>query len=190
MTEIAVTETQNPNPNIESSQSAVTWPAIFAGAVAATGVTLALLPLGSALGFASFSIWTLNARDAAEFTFGAAIWLVVMQWLSSFIGGYLAGRLRVKWAGIHADEVFFRDTAHGLLSWCLATLAVAVLIGGLAAGAGDTAAEVASDVSTTVVEKVRQAGVGFSTALAISLFVGAFIASVAGAIGGRLRDAL
>jgi hypothetical protein len=36
------------------------------------------------------------------------------------MGGYLAGRLRTKWANIHTDEVYFRDTAHGFLAWAVA----------------------------------------------------------------------
>ncbi|RBJ73324.1 hypothetical protein C3L29_034450, partial [Pseudomonas sp. MWU12-2534b] len=60
------------------------------------------------------------------------------------LGGYIAGRLRVKWANMHGDEVYFRDTAHGFLSWCVATLVTAVLVigsvssvisGGVQAGA-------------------------------------------------------
>jgi hypothetical protein len=35
------------------------------------------------------------------------------------MGGYLAGRLRTKWATIHTDEVYFRDTAHGFLVWAV-----------------------------------------------------------------------
>jgi hypothetical protein len=40
-----------------------------------------------------------------------------VQWLSSGLGGYLTGRLRTKWVGIHTDETFFRDTAHGFMAW-------------------------------------------------------------------------
>jgi hypothetical protein len=43
-----------------------------------------------------------------------AVWLVVVQWVSSCIAGYMAGRLRTKWVGVHTDEVFFRDTAQAL----------------------------------------------------------------------------
>ena len=43
-----------------------------------------------------------------------------MQWLASGLGGYLTGRLRTKWVGIHTDETFFRDTAHGFMAWALA----------------------------------------------------------------------
>jgi hypothetical protein len=42
--------------------------------------------------------------------------------MSSAVGGYVAGRLRTKWLGVHTDEVFFRDTAHGFLAWAFATL--------------------------------------------------------------------
>jgi hypothetical protein len=61
-----------------------------------------------------------------------AIWLIIVQWLSSCLGGYLTGRLRTKWVGIHTHEVFFRDTAHGFLAWAVAAVAGAAV---LAAGA-------------------------------------------------------
>jgi hypothetical protein len=66
-----------------------------------------------------------------------------MAMISSAIGGYLAGRLRTKWTGVHSTEVYFRDTAHGLLAWAFASVLGAVLlaspasslIGGAASGA-------------------------------------------------------
>jgi len=36
----------------------------------------------------------------------------------------------VKWAYMHGDEVYFRDTAHGFLAWCVATLVTATLVAG------------------------------------------------------------
>jgi hypothetical protein len=51
-----------------------------------------------------------------------------MVMISSAIGGYLAGRLRTKWAGVHSDEVYFRDTAHGFLAWAFASVLGAVLL--------------------------------------------------------------
>ncbi len=53
-----------------------------------------------------------------------AIWLIVTQWISAALGGYIAGRLRTRWMGTHAHEVFFRDTAHGLITWAVATILV------------------------------------------------------------------
>jgi hypothetical protein len=49
--------------------------------------------------------------------------------LASTVGGYLAGRLRANWAGVHNDEIYFRDTAHGLLAWAFATLLSATALG-------------------------------------------------------------
>lgn len=114
---------------VESALSAVSWAAIVAGAFATVATSLILVALGSGLGFASVSPWS-NANPSAM-TFGvlAAVWLIIMQWLSAAIGGYLTGRLRTKWVGVHTDEVYFRDTAHGFLAWALATVVTAALLG-------------------------------------------------------------
>jgi hypothetical protein len=110
-----------------SSRSAVAWPAIIAGAFVAAGATLILLALGSGLGFASISPWSDRGVSATAFTITAAIWLLVTQWLSAGLGGYIAGRLRTRWSGTHVHEVFFRDTAHGLVTWAVATVLVAAV---------------------------------------------------------------
>jgi hypothetical protein len=250
-------------PNLESAGSGIHWGAILGGAAAAAAISLVLIPLGSALGFASFSVFTATANSAIVFTAGWAIWLVVMQWASSFIGGYIAGRLRVRWADLHSDEVFFRDTAHGFLAWAVATLFTFGLIALSASAAApshqdngpdvdyyasslyrgatastsditpETAAILATDSATgtfpaddraylahqvatrsgvseaeaetrvnatiaridadrqkvaQAAETTRKAAVGFFFSLFISLLVGAFIASVSAALGGRLRD--
>jgi hypothetical protein len=49
----------------------------------------------------------------------AIVWLIIIQIIASAMGSYLAGRLRTKWAAIHTDEVYFRDTAHGFLVWAV-----------------------------------------------------------------------
>ncbi|PDS78282.1 hypothetical protein [Rhizobium sp. L43] len=110
---------------VESSKSAMTWGPIFGGAAAAIGVTLILLLLGSGLGLTMVSPWSGQSSSLGTLGVTAAIWLVLVQWLSSALGGYITGRLRTKWAAVHTDEVFFRDTAHGFLSWALATVFVA-----------------------------------------------------------------
>jgi hypothetical protein len=113
---------------VDSSASGVSWAAIFAGGVTASAVSVILLIFGTGLGLYSVSPWAGSGVSAPTFTVLAAIWLVVVQWVSSGFGGYMAGRLRTKWTGVHTDEVFFRDTAHGFLAWALATIiAVGVL---------------------------------------------------------------
>jgi len=62
------------------------------------------------------------------FTVAAAIWLLVVQWLSAAFGGYLTGRLRTKWVAVHSDEIYFRDTAHGFLAWAVAAVITAVVL--------------------------------------------------------------
>jgi hypothetical protein len=137
-----------------SPSSAASWPAIIAGAFVAAAVTLILLALGSGLGFASISPWPGKGVTATTFAATTAIWLILTQWVSAGLGGYLAGRLRTRWIGTHAHEVFFRDTAHGLITWAVASVLVAATIGssigaaGRAVGAaGRTAADGASAVS-------------------------------------------
>ena len=82
----------------------------------------------------------------ATATASTAIWLIVVQWLSALLGGYMAGRLRTKWVNLHTDEVFFRDTAHGFLAWALATLLVAGLLSSTISAMLGTGVQAASNV--------------------------------------------
>jgi hypothetical protein len=66
--------------------------------------------------------------SGTTFAVTAAIWLIVMQWVSAAFGGYITGRLRRRWVGTHTHEVFFRDTAHGLVTWAVATVVVAATL--------------------------------------------------------------
>jgi hypothetical protein len=113
-------------------KSAASWPAILAGAFVAIATSLVLFALGSGFGLAVISPWPGRGVSATGFTINAAIWLIVTQWLSAALGGYIAGRLRTKWVGIHTHEVFFRDTAHGLVMWSVATVVVAIVLAGTA----------------------------------------------------------
>jgi hypothetical protein len=105
----------------------VSWSAVFAGAVAAAAFGLILLTLGAGLGLAALSPWRSASASAGTFGVAAIIWVFVTQILTSGLGGYLAGRLRHRWPAVELDEVYFRDTAHGFLSWALATLATAAM---------------------------------------------------------------
>lgn len=116
----------------EASASAVSWSAVIAGAIVAVALSLILLLMGSGLGLTMVSPWSNSGVGVTTFAVSAAIWLIVVQWLSSALGGYLTGRLRTRWAGVHTDEVFFRDTAHGLLMWAVATILFAGVLGSAA----------------------------------------------------------
>jgi hypothetical protein len=108
--------------------SAVSWGAIIAGAVAASALSLILLILGTGLGLSSVSPWANRGAEATTIGVSTVIWLTFTQLAASGMGGYLAGRLRTKWASVHTDEVYFRDTAHGFLAWAVASLVTAALL--------------------------------------------------------------
>ena len=139
------------------SQSAVAWAAIIGGALAAVAITLLLVALGSGIGLSSVSPWTALNPSATTFTLLAAVWLIIVQWLSSALGGYLAGRLRTKWAGVHTDEVFFRDTVHGFLAWALASILVAALATSSVSSAVSSAGRAISNVAGGAASTASQA---------------------------------
>ncbi len=133
---------------VEPSVPGVSWAAVLAGAVASLALTLVLLSLGAGMGFAVVSPWGNSGVSATTFKIGTGLYFIVMAMISSAIGGYLAGRLRTKWVGVHTTEVHFRDTAHGFLAWAAASVIGAVLlaspasslIGGTLSGATQAAA--------------------------------------------------
>ena len=140
-------------------RSAVSWAAIIAGAVAATATTVILLVLGTGVGLSIISPWYRAGASAATVGVSAVVWLVVVQWISSGLGGFLAGRLRTKWVGVHTHEVFFRDTAHGFLAWSLATVAGALVFASVTASGVSGAAKGTSDVAAAAASGAAQAGV-------------------------------
>jgi hypothetical protein len=113
---------------VEASKSAVSWAAIFAGAAVAISISLVLLTLGSGLGLASLTPSTRSATSPSSLAALVTVWIVVVQWLSAASGGYVTGRLRTRWVGTHTHEVFFRDTAHGFVTWAVSTAIVAMVV--------------------------------------------------------------
>lgn len=136
----------------ESMVSAVSWAAILAGTVSAVALTVVLTSLGTGLGLTTISAWPNAGATATTFTIGAGIGLIVIQWLSSAVGGFVTGRLRTKWTGLHTHEVFFRDTAHGFLAWALATILGAVLFAAAASSIVSGTARTASNVAGGAVQ--------------------------------------
>ena len=142
----------------ETTASAVSWGAVFAGAVAAASLSLILLMLGAGLGLSSVSPWSRSGMGATALGVSAIAWLTFTQLAASALGGYLAGRLRTKWSAVHSDEVYFRDTAHGFLAWAAATLATAALltsaVGNILSGGAQAGAALAGGAASTAVRAV------------------------------------
>ena len=145
-----------------NSASAVSWGAIFAGAAAAS-LALMLLMLGAGLGLTSISPWENQGLAAGTVGIAAIAWLTFTQIVASGMGGYLAGRLRTKWVDTHTNEIYFRDTAHGFLTWAVALLVSAVLltttISSLIGGSAKVVGSVAGGATATA---VNNAGEGSS----------------------------
>lgn len=136
-------------PGLSSnSASAVSWGAILAGAAAAAALSFILMILGFGFGLLSVSPWSGEGVSAEAIGFGTIIWLIIIHLAASGLGGYLAGRLRIKWPDVHNDEVYFRDTAHGLVTWSVSTIFAIALMGGGAAAIMSGGAKAASGLAS------------------------------------------
>ena len=113
--------------------SGVAWDAVIGGAFVAAALSLILLALGAGLGLSSVSPWSNAGASAATLGTVAIAWLLLTEIVASAMGGYLTGRLRIKWAVLHTDEVYFRDTANGFLSWAVALVITATFLASAAA---------------------------------------------------------
>jgi hypothetical protein len=139
----------------EPSIAGVSWAAVTAGAIVSCALTLVILAFGIGLGLSVVSPWGGSGVSVTTFKIGTGLYLVVIAMLSSSIGGYIAGRLRSRWIGVHSDEVYFRDTAHGFVAWAFATVLGTVL---LASPASNLLGGTAAGVMQGAVSSASQAG--------------------------------
>ncbi len=148
----------------ESLGSAVSWAAVIAGAVIASALSFMLLSGGAGLGFVASSPWSGEGASAMALGTGAVIWMIVTHIISFGVGGYVAGRLRTKWVGVHTDETYFRDTAHGFLVWALSAAISGLLIGSAlvsaAAGTARAGASLVAGAGTAAAAAAGQAASG------------------------------
>ncbi|SFZ84754.1 hypothetical protein SAMN02983003_2195 [Devosia enhydra] len=134
--------------NSKEQSSYVDWPAIIAGIVLASAISLVLLTFGSAIGL---SFTSFDAREGAApfaIAIAAASWLLWVQVSSFMSGAYLTGRLRRRFHDATEHESDVRDGAHGVLVW-----AGALVVGAVIAASGVGAAVTAiSNATGTAVE--------------------------------------
>jgi hypothetical protein len=148
-----------------ASVSSVAWAAILVGGVAAAAAAIVLTALGTGLGLMTVSPWANAGVTAGTFGVMTMIWMVVIQWFSAGLGGYMTGRLRTRWTTLRDDEVFFRDTAHGFLAWAVATVVITLMVSSAvfstASGSGRAmtaiAAGAAQDVTQGTAERSTSA---------------------------------
>lgn len=116
------------------NDSAVAWCAVFAGAVASAALSLILLLLGTGFGLTLVSPWSSEGISSTSVGVSSIVGITLISLVASAIGGYIAGRMRTRWINTPNDEVYFRDTAHGFLSWAVATLGTAALLTSVISG--------------------------------------------------------
>ena len=171
----------------------ISWGAICAGAIVAVAASVLLTIAGAGLGFA-LSYSPLASRSLLSgFTPEVGAGAIAIQVLSGGLGGYLAGRLRTVWHTVHDDEAHFRDMAHGLIAWAVATVTIlilaAALLGPYAEGLSYQVVAAAPPVPTPE-ELKRAADIAAQSSLftAIGMLLSAFVAVVAARIGGMRNE--
>jgi hypothetical protein len=182
-----------PTQTAVAREAAVSWPAIFAGAVVAvaTGLILTLLAAGFGLSLGFPGLSTQDSLKSFTPEFGAAA--VAIQVICGALGGYLAGRLRTVWLLAHDDEAHFRDTAHGLIAWALATVAAVILAATvLGPYAEHLAGPLAPNILPTPEQAQRAANIAAQAAFftAVGMLLSAFVAAVAARLGGMQAEAM
>jgi hypothetical protein len=175
-------------------QPAISWAAILAGASVSIAMSLLLTLAAAGLGY-TFGSSVLASRSAlAAFTPVVGAVAIAVQVLSAALGGFLAGRLRTIWIGVHDDESHFRDTAHGLITWAVATLGGAVLAATVLGPYSDQLAAASSTASAalTAAQAERAANIAAQSSLfiAVGMLLSAFVAAVAARLGGLEHQAM
>lgn len=163
--------------------SGVSWGAVLAGAFVAAALALILLLLGSGLGFSAASPWANEGASAKTIGIVAMIWMVFVHLSSSAIGGYMAGRLRTHWTDVHTNEVFFRDTAHGLTAWAVGIVITAAFL-------TSAATAIVGGAAKTGAAAVATAGAGVASGAASSANEsdGYFVDMLFRSVGTRQED--
>jgi hypothetical protein len=168
-------------PAASSGRTAFSWSVVIAGALAAWAVSFIFITLGSGVGLVISSPF--SGPSTGTMTIIGAIWLIIAQSISYATGGYLAARLRIR-DHIPGDETMFRDAAHGFMAWVVGVgvLSALLLVASMLAHNGQAAA--------TMTEEARKAAAYFSFWSFLALLFGAVAATLAGILGGELRDEL
>lgn len=182
----------NEYTTVKSDGSYIEWSTIIAGAVLASALSLVMLQFGSALGIADMETFR-DDRLIMDITPGrlilAGLYILIIQVLSSMLGGYIAGRMRAPFSSASEHEKEVRDGIHGVLVWATATLAVAASVA-VAAAFAHLAVEtpVEAVVAQDILERERHIAILLAFAAGSTSLVSGVAAWVAGVAGGDHRD--
>jgi hypothetical protein len=126
----------------------VDWGAVIAGAILAAALSFVFLTFGAAIGLTTVSPWPNSGVSAKTAASLAIFWTLAQQIGAFMIGGYIAGRLRARWAEANEDEVEFRDGLHGALVWALGITIGAMLLFATAGAVARAGADVVGRTAT------------------------------------------
>ena len=126
----------------------VDWGAVIAGAVMAAALSFVFLTFGAAIGLTAVSPWPNSGVSAKTAASLAIFWTLAQQIGAFMIGGYIAGRLRARWAEANEDEVEFRDGLHGALVWALGITIGAMLLFATAGAVARAGADIVGRTAT------------------------------------------
>lgn len=128
----AVAEPAYTRPRIE-------WSAIFAGAIGAAGLSLALHAFAAGIGLAVSSTAPTWRDSSPWLWFLSGLYLLFVALAAFAFGGYIAGRMRPL-SNADARDSEFSDGMHGLITWALAIVFTALMALGVAATGSRTMA--------------------------------------------------
>lgn len=164
---------------ISGARTPFVWSVVIAGALAAWAVSFIFISLGSGVGLVISSPY--SGPGTTTMTITGAIWLIIAQSVAYTTGGYLAARLRIR-DHIPGPETMFRDAAHGFMVWVVGVGIMAVVIAIAAALTPHTPS------AAPLSDAARTAAAYFSFWSFMALLFGAVAATLAGILGGELRD--
>jgi hypothetical protein len=132
------------------------WGPILAGAAFATAMGLVLLAFGAALGLSVTSAYDDGGPSPAAYAVAAGLYLLWVQLMSFYIGGYITARLRARAPQVSEHEADVRDGLHGVLVWSVGVIAAALIAFGSISGATDAASAANDQLSSSVAQVVDQ----------------------------------
>lgn len=166
----------------ETNRSYVDWPAIFAGAVIASGAMAVLTAFAGGLGLSSISV-----DDGGDIS---TVWLiitglfVILSMVGSYmLGGYITGRMRRPAGSADRNELTIRDGINGLVVWGIGTAVSAFLALGVVSGG----ASAVGSVAQTAVQATGSAVGG--AAQGVGQVAGGLISGAGSAVGGVAQGA-
>lgn len=142
------------------SASKVEWAAILGGAVVTTALGLILLAFGAAIGFSVSSPYEGEGLSPAAFAVAAGLYLLWVQLMCFFIGGYITARMRNVDVGATEHESDVRDGLHGIMMWGVSVIAAAAVatvgLGGLGKAAEAPPNQITSSIAQVAAEEVNE----------------------------------